>query len=167
MSASSSGSAGSDIATGGGRSATPAATATASNRPGKGRRVLVAEDNKVNQNIIARMLERLGCRVVVVDDGLAALEAVQQTNGYDAVFMDVEMPGLDGLEATAAIRALPSADRRTVWIVALTANALERDVRRCRDAGMNDFVAKPVRLADLSACLARLPPIAGGSPTPR
>jgi two-component system, sensor histidine kinase and response regulator len=127
--------------------------------------VLVAEDNKVNQDIVRRMLERLGCRVETVDNGLDAVAAVHRSS-FDVVLMDVQMPGLDGFAATAAIRALPCAARRDVWIVALTAAAFEEDVRRCRDAGMNDFLAKPVRLADLDACLARLP-TAGATPSRR
>jgi CheY-like chemotaxis protein len=128
-------------------------------RRGDGLNVLIAEDNAVNQLVITKMLERLGCRVETVVNGVEAVAAVRRTP-YHIVFMDVQMPDLDGLEATAAIRALPMAERRSVWIIALTASAFDEDVRRCRDAGMNDFVAKPVRPADLDACLARVPPAA-------
>jgi len=121
-----------------------------------GLRVLVAEDNKVNQAVVGQMLEKLGCRVDTVDDGAAAIEAVQRTP-YHVVFMDVQMPGMDGLAATGAIRALHQPEQRDVWIVALTANAFDDDYRRCLAAGMNDFLAKPLKPADLKACLSRLP----------
>ena len=134
-----------------------AATPDKAPRRGAGLHVLLADDNKVNQNIIGRMLERLGCRVETADNGADAVAAVRR-GAYDVVFMDVQMPGLDGIGATAAIRAMPSLARRQVWIVALTADAFAADARRCRAAGMNDFVAKPVRLADLDGCLARIPP---------
>jgi len=128
-------------------------------RRGDGLSVLIAEDNKVNQNIVGRMLERLGCRVEAVDNGADAVAAVRQ-GAFQVVFMDIEMPQLDGFAATAAIRALPCPNRRLVWIVALTAASFDDDARRCRAAGMDDFVAKPVRLADLDACLSRVPPSA-------
>ena len=121
-----------------------------------GLRVLIAEDNKVNQIVITKLLERLGCQVDPVDNGHEAVEAVRRTP-YQIVFMDVQMPEMDGLAATAAIRALPDPERRGVWIVALTANAFTEDHQRCLAAGMNDFVAKPVRPTDLDACLARVP----------
>ncbi len=121
-----------------------------------GLRVLIAEDNKVNQVVITKLLEKEGCSVDAVDNGRAAVEALRQAP-YHVVFMDVQMPEMDGLAATAAIRALPQPERRAVWIVALTANAFAEDHQRCLDAGMNDFVAKPVKPADLAACLARLP----------
>jgi PAS domain S-box-containing protein len=121
-----------------------------------GLRVLIAEDNKVNQLVIEKLLEKLGCRADAVDNGREAVEALRRAP-YHIVFMDVQMPEMDGLAATAAIRALPQADRRAVWIVALTANAFPDDVRRCLAAGMNDFVAKPVKPGDLDACLARMP----------
>src|SRR5579884_186677 len=119
-----------------------------------GLRVLVAEDNRVNQLVIRKMLEKLGCRVDLVGDGAAAVAALRQSP-YDIVFMDVQMPELDGLAATRAIRALDRAERRDVRIVALTANAFDDDHRRCLAAGMNDFLAKPVKPAALQACLNR------------
>ncbi|MGH7094721.1 MAG: response regulator, partial [Stellaceae bacterium] len=136
---------------GGSAAARPAVTPN-----GAGLRVLIAEDNKVNQVVVKQMLEKLGCRVDAVSDGLEAVEAVRLAP-YHLVFMDVQMPEMDGLAATRAIRALRAAGRGTVWIVALTANAFGEDSRRCLDAGMNDFVAKPVRIADLQACLSRVP----------
>ncbi|HTV90068.1 MAG TPA: response regulator [Stellaceae bacterium] len=142
---------------GGTRPDPSASVDAAAARRGAGLRVLLADDNKVNQHIIGRMLERLGCRVETVDNGADAVAAVRR-GAYDVVFMDLQMPGLDGIGATAAIRALPNPERRQVWIVALTADAYAEDGHRCRAAGMNDFVAKPVRRADLDACLARLPP---------
>ena len=118
--------------------------------------MLIAEDNKVNQVVITKLFEKLGCRVDAVDNGRDAVEALRATP-YHIVLMDVQMPEMDGLAATAAIRALPQPDRRDVWIVALTANAFADDQQRCLAAGMNDFVAKPVKPADLEACLARVP----------
>ena len=109
---------------------------------GAGMRVLVAEDNKVNQVVVKQMLEKLGCRVDAVANGLEAVEAVRLAP-YHMVFMDVQMPEIDGLTATSlrAIRGLHMPDRtRDVWIIALTANAFSEDHRRCIAAGMNDFL---------------------------
>jgi len=136
--------------------AIPRTERRAATPPAPGLRVLVAEDNKVSQVVVTKLLEKLGCRVDAVGDGRAAVEAVRRS-AYHLVLMDVQMPQMDGLAATAAIRALPHPERRGVWIVALTANAFAEDIRRCLAAGMNDFVAKPVKPADLDACLARVP----------
>ncbi len=125
---------------------------------GAGLRVLVAEDNKVNQAVVKQMLEKLGCRVDAVANGLEAVEAVRLAP-YHLVFMDVQMPEMDGLAATGAIRALHQPDRRDVWIVALTANAFAEDAQRCLAAGMNDFLAKPIRPHDLKSCLERVPAV--------
>jgi CheY-like chemotaxis protein len=135
-------------------------TAPASTGPALavGLRVLVAEDNKVNQAVVKQMLEKLGCRVDAVANGLEAVAAVRLAP-YHVVFMDVQMPEMDGLTATAAIRGLHLADRRDAWIVALTANAFAEDAQRCLDAGMNDFLAKPIRPNDLRACLERVPAV--------
>ena len=113
-------------------------------------RILLAEDNLVNQKVAIRMLDKLGYIAKVVSDGAAAVAAVQ-VEPIDLIFMDVQMPKLDGLQATAQIRALPSIDQPR--IVALTANALREDRERCMAAGMDDFLAKPVRLEDFRAVL--------------
>ncbi len=125
---------------------------------GAGMRVLVAEDNKVNQVVVKQMLEKLGCRVDAVANGLEAVEAVRMAP-YHMVFMDVQMPEMDGLAATEAIRGLHMPDRRDVWIIALTANAFSEDQRRCIAAGMNDFLAKPIRPDDLKTCVERVPAV--------
>jgi len=136
----------------------PTADAAAEAAIGAGLRVLVAEDNKVNQAVVKQMLEKLGCRVDAVANGLEAVEAVRLAP-YHLVFMDVQMPEMDGLAATAAIRALRMPDRRGAWIVALTANAFTEDEQRCLAAGMNDFLAKPIRPDDLKSCLGRVPAV--------
>jgi two-component system sensor histidine kinase/response regulator len=136
----------------------PTIDPTAKAALGAGLRVLVAEDNKVNQVVVKQMLEKLGCRVDAVANGLEAVEAVRIAP-YHMVFMDVQMPEMDGLAATEAIRGLHMPDRRSVWIIALTANAFSEDQRRCIAAGMNDFLAKPVRPDDLKACLERVPAV--------
>ncbi|MFT3713428.1 MAG: response regulator [Archangium sp.] len=115
-------------------------------------RVLVADDNAVNLRVARGMLERLGCEVTCVDDGARAVQAFEK-GGWDVVFMDCQMPQLDGYEATARIRSLEKG-RRTP-IVAMTANASNDDRQRCLDSGMDDFLAKPCRIADLSTVLER------------
>jgi signal transduction histidine kinase/DNA-binding response OmpR family regulator len=136
----------------------PTADAVTEAAIGAGLRVLVAEDNKVNQAVVKQMLEKLGCRVDAVANGLEAVEAVRLAP-YHLVFMDVQMPEMDGLAATAAIRALHKPDRRNLWIIALTANAFVEDEQRCLAAGMNDFLAKPIRPDDLKSCLERVPAV--------
>lgn len=121
--------------------------------PARPLRILVAEDLPVNQLLIRAILERAGHQIDMVGDGAAALEAVQNGH-FDLVLMDVQMPGMDGLEATRAIRALPNIAGR-IPIVALTANALPAEVERCRKAGMNDHLAKPIEAEHLIAALAR------------
>jgi signal transduction histidine kinase/CheY-like chemotaxis protein len=117
-------------------------------------RVLVAEDNQVNQKVAQLMLARLGHRVDTVANGLEAVEALRRAN-YDVVLMDVQMPVLDGLEATRRIRAELPADRQP-HIVAMTASVLVEDRTACRAAGMDDYLAKPVRAPELTAALTPL-----------
>ncbi|MCX7208410.1 MAG: response regulator [Proteobacteria bacterium] len=106
--------------------------------------LLLAEDNLLNQKIAVLMLEKIGCRVDVVDDGVAAVRAVEQQN-YDLVLMDCQMPKMDGFDATRAIRILDS-DKNKIVILALTANAFKEDRERCIEAGMNGFLSKPISI---------------------
>ncbi len=135
-----------------GVAAEPAAT-----RPG--RRILVAEDNAVNQSVVRLQLRRLGYDCDIVDNGLAVVEGARHGT-YEVILMDCEMPELDGFEATRRIRAW-EADRRangeivrTIHIVALTAKAMSGDREACLQAGMNDYLSKPLRAAELAAALS-------------
>ncbi len=116
-------------------------------------KVLVAEDNKINQMLARSLLRRAGHRVEVVSDGAEAVAAVQRGE-FDVVLMDVHMPEVDGFEATRRIRALPG-DLCRIPIVALTADALEGDRRRCIEAGMDDYLSKPIDFEELHATLER------------
>jgi CheY-like chemotaxis protein/HPt (histidine-containing phosphotransfer) domain-containing protein len=116
-------------------------------------RILLAEDNSVNQKVADRMLGRLGYRVDIVGNGAEAVDACKR-QPYDVVLMDLHMPVLDGLEASQAIaRREPRAERP--YIIALTASALDEERRRCFAAGMDDYVSKPVSIDQLSAALRR------------
>ncbi|MGH8236149.1 MAG: ATP-binding protein [Steroidobacteraceae bacterium] len=121
------------------------------------RRVLLAEDNLVNSKLAVRLLERIGCSVTVAANGREAVALVAQTP-FELVFMDCQMPEMDGLEATRAIRGWElesEAGRKRVPIVALTANAMQGDRERCLAAGMDDYISKPVRLSDLERIIRR------------
>ncbi|MFO7633359.1 MAG: ATP-binding protein, partial [Caldilinea sp.] len=116
-------------------------------------KILVVEDNFVNQKVIARILERGGYSSDLAANGVEAVEAVQAAS-YDVIFMDIQMPEMDGLQATHAIRFLPEVSRQP-YIIALTAAATEVDRENCIAAGMNDFVAKPAQAAEVIAALNR------------
>jgi signal transduction histidine kinase/CheY-like chemotaxis protein/ligand-binding sensor domain-containing protein len=117
-------------------------------------RILLAEDNIVNQKVALHMLARLGYRADVAANGVEALEAVHR-QGYDIVLMDVQMPEMDGLEATRRmVKGFPLRKDRP-WIIALTANAMQGDRELCLHAGMDDYISKPLQLAELSAALSR------------
>ena len=116
-------------------------------------RVLLVEDNPVNRTLTRRLLEKLGCEVMTANDGQAA-SSLWQWHQFDVVFMDCVMPRMDGYEATRQLRAWESNHGRSrVPVVALTASAMEEDEERCRQAGMDSFVAKPVNLEMLRAVL--------------
>ncbi len=141
--------------------ALPAAEQTGPALPpaGKRSRVLLAEDHEVNQLLVRAMLHHGGHDVTLVVNGQEALDAVRDsmTGGtpFDLAFMDMQMPIMDGLAATRAIRALETSGARRLPIVALTANAFASDLQSCRDAGMDDHVAKPVAMVALLAAVDR------------
>jgi TMAO reductase system sensor TorS len=118
-------------------------------------RVLLAEDNAVNQRLAAHVLEKQGHQVAVVADGLAALDAVER-EVFDVVLMDVQMPVMDGFEATAAIRRAERAGGRRLPIIALTAHAIKGDEERCLAAGMDGYVSKPLQVSALLETIARV-----------
>jgi CheY-like chemotaxis protein len=117
-------------------------------------RILLAEDNAVNQKLALRLLANMGYTADVAGDGLQTLKALDATD-YDVVLMDVQMPELDGLGATRRIRA--DWPERPLHIIAMTANAMAGDRDACLAAGMNDYVSKPIRPPELAAALRRAP----------
>ena len=118
-------------------------------------RILLAEDNAVNQKVAMRMLEKHGHSVTVVGDGHAALAALAQAS-FDLVLMDVQMPGMDGLEATAVIREQERMRGTHLPIIALTASAMQGDREKCLAAGMDSYVVKPLQAQDLYAAMEQL-----------
>jgi signal transduction histidine kinase/CheY-like chemotaxis protein len=133
------------------------AAPTPVDRPGNSagpRRVLLAEDNPVNETLACAMLERMGVIPTVARNGQEVLRQTAETN-FDLILMDLQMPVLDGFQATAALRGGTAATARRVPIVALTANALEGDRARCLAAGMDDYLAKPYTRAQLEAVVRR------------
>jgi CheY-like chemotaxis protein len=119
---------------------------------GNGPRILVAEDASINQLVARRMLERLGCHVDVASNGHEVLDALELIP-YALVLMDVQMPEMDGFEATAEIRKREALTGQHTPIVAITANAMKGDRERAIAAGMDDYLAKPIRLGDLELVL--------------
>jgi CheY-like chemotaxis protein len=117
--------------------------------------VLVAEDNQINQLLATRVFEKLGHRVTVVSNGREALTAVQAGN-FDLIAMDVQMPEMDGLEATIAIRVWEKTAGTHVPIMAMTAHAMKGDRARCLAAGMDGYTSKPIRIGELEHAIAQL-----------
>ena len=121
---------------------------------GNGLRILLAEDNPVNQRLALRLLEKMGHRITLVDNGLAALERVTQ-GGFELVLMDVQMPELDGLSATRRIRQWEAVHGGHVPIIAMTARAMQGDRDRCLEAGMDDYLSKPIDSERLRQLVSR------------
>jgi signal transduction histidine kinase/DNA-binding response OmpR family regulator len=118
-------------------------------------RILLAEDNAINQTLAVRILEKRGYSVTVAPDGQAAVEAFQG-GGFDLVLMDIQMPRMDGFQATAAIREREKLTGRRIPIVAMTAHALVGDQERCLASGMDGYVSKPIRTSDLFATIEKM-----------
>ncbi len=137
-----------------GRSPDPTKDVVTTAQPCAGdRRLLLAEDNPVNQKVAQLTLQRLGYAVDVVSDGAQALAALA-SGPYDAVLMDCQMPVMDGFAATQELRLREAAGRRTP-VIALTASAMASDRERCLQAGMDDYLSKPIRAEDLTVVLRR------------
>jgi len=148
----------------------PPAVAAPMRAAGRSLRVLLAEDHPINQKVATRMLENLGHRVTVVGDGRAAVEA-SGSGPFDLILMDVQMPEMDGFEATAAIRARERTSADRLPIVALTAHAMAGDRERCLAADFDDYLSKPIQAAAILGAFERLgllaEEIAPPAPTPR
>jgi CheY-like chemotaxis protein len=135
--------------------------------PGMGKRhplrILLAEDNHTNQVLALALLDRLGYRADVAGNGVEVLKTLQRQS-YDVILMDVQMPEMDGLEATREVRRSfkPACQPR---IIALTADAMKEDRERCLTAGMDDYVSKPIQVSELISALNRTPPLISNGPT--
>lgn len=118
--------------------------------------ILVVEDNAVNQLLARKQLEKLGHLPIIVGTAAAALDLLHdETHGFDLVLMDWQLPDIDGLEATRRLRAMEGPSDRHVPVVAVTASAMLEDRNACFEAGMDDFLAKPVVLGELAATINR------------
>ena len=115
--------------------------------------ILVAEDSEINQKLIAHLLRRMGCEFTVVDDGAKAVEAAVNAH-YDFIFMDIVMPVKTGLEAACEIAARIPSGKRPI-IVALTANSDDADKQACIDAGMHEFLTKPIQMNDVKSLIEK------------
>jgi two-component system sensor histidine kinase/response regulator len=118
-------------------------------RAGSGLHILLTEDNVVNQRVALRILQKAGHRVEIAGNGREALAALSKEPDFDLILMDVQMPEMDGFEATAAIRLRESGSGVRIPIIALTAHAMKGDQERCLDAGMDGYVSKPIRPREL------------------
>ena len=142
--------------------AAPAAPVTAPANKAAGEqlppyRILLAEDNQVNQRLAIRLLEKRGCQVTLANNGREALAALKEQT-FDFVLMDVQMPEMDGMEATAAIRERERATGSHIPIIAMTAHAMKGDRERCLEAGMDGYVSKPIQLPDLLEAIRTVVP---------
>ena len=116
------------------------------------RKVLIAEDNLINQDVMKAYVEKLGVNAIIVGSGKEALAACE-IEDYDLILMDIEMPGMDGIEATQQIRQLENHGETRIPILAMTAHAMRGDREKYLDAGMDGYISKPIRFDDLTAAL--------------
>ena len=121
-----------------------------------GKRLLVVEDNELNMEIATTILREAGFEVDTAENGRTAVEKVKAAEGYDAVLMDIQMPEMDGYEATRRIRSLPDFKKAVTPVIAMTANAFEEDRRNAMDAGMNAHISKPIDIEKLMSLLKRV-----------
>ena len=121
-----------------------------------GKRLLVVEDNELNMEIATTILREAGFEVDTAENGRTAVEKVKASEGYDAVLMDIQMPEMDGYEATRRIRSLSDFKKAVTPIIAMTANAFEEDRRNAMDAGMNEHISKPIDIEKLMSLLKRV-----------
>jgi CheY-like chemotaxis protein len=138
----------------------PADAAARVSRP---QRILVAEDNPDNQTVIMRILEKAGHQVALAHNGRQALE-IWASSPFDLIFMDMQMPEMDGLEATREIRGLEQNTGRRICIMAMTANAMSGDRDRCLAAGMDGYFTKPMRAQEILDWLAHRESVPGPTP---
>ncbi|MFZ4619583.1 MAG: response regulator [Bacteroidota bacterium] len=117
------------------------------------KKVLIVDDNVINQKVAAKMLQRLHIEPDILSDGQQAVDAVK-AHPYDLILMDVQMPVMDGLEATRTIRVLEAGQHHTI-IVAVTANAIQGDRERCLESGMDDYLPKPIKQQDIEQMIAK------------
>jgi CheY-like chemotaxis protein len=122
---------------------------------GRSVRLLLAEDNVVNQKVAVHMLAAMGIRPDVAANGLEVLESLKR-QAYDVILMDVQMPEMDGLDATRHIVADQPDPAKRPWVIALTANAVQGDREMCLAAGMNDYISKPIKKEQLAKALDRV-----------
>lgn len=121
----------------------------------KGKHILLAEDNDLNAEIAVTLLEEKGCIIDRVEDGVKCVEKIEQkpAQTYDLILMDIQMPHMDGYEATQRIRHLPDKEKASIPIVAMTANAFEEDKQKAFSMGMNDHIAKPINIDEIERVL--------------
>ena len=123
----------------------------------KGKRILLAEDNELNAEIAAELLGDVGLEIDRAEDGIICISKLETAAAgyYDLILMDVQMPNMDGYQATKIIRGLSDKSKAEIPIIAMTANAFEQDRREALDAGMNDHISKPVSIAKLVSVMSR------------
>jgi CheY-like chemotaxis protein len=126
----------------------------------EGRKILLAEDVEINREIVLALLEPTNVKIDCAENGLEAVRMFQQSPDYDMVLMDVQMPIMDGYEATKQIRALDKKKKKTAQIIAMTANVFRDDIERCHDVGMNNHIGKPLDFEEVVEKLLEYMPAA-------